>query len=203
MDFVGNSGSHKIISVVDILCGEKLDELDLEEYLRIAKASEQEIDVAELAEKVKQAREEREKQRELARLQHLMTSKFASSADYTAVSVDLFGGEEFGTETDNRPSTKKQAGFIHHWCGIPWHQAKRLTFKQANTVIKASRENAAKDWKSIFSMAKTPEALREAGFGLANRCKTDRLINEQHTLKQLREFYYERMQSIKNRQPVE
>jgi superfamily II DNA or RNA helicase len=57
LDFVGNSGNHKLISVADVLAGDDVDARDLEQAIRIAKESHEASDMDELVEKAKNARE--------------------------------------------------------------------------------------------------------------------------------------------------
>jgi len=196
LDFVGNSGRHKIVTTIDILCGDKVDPLDIEEALKVAQKSEEPVDMEELAEKAKQAREEREKRKELDRLLRLTTSNYANAADYSAVDVSLFTGENFEFQADDQPATKKQAGFMNHFCGIPFKQGIKLTSRQANAIISESRHKAASDWEKIFSMARSKEDLRRAGLQLNNRKSKDRLISHNATLSRLRDFYNKKMKDL-------
>jgi superfamily II DNA or RNA helicase len=90
LDFVGNSGRHKITSVFDLLAGDDCDPLDLETALKEAEAADSEVDVEELIEKAKTEREERERIAEEERLIE-STRHHATRASYEAIEVDLFG----------------------------------------------------------------------------------------------------------------
>ena len=84
LDFVGNSGNHKLATVFDVLAGKDVDPLDVEEAMKVAESEDKEVDVEELIEKVKKAREERERIAEEERQKRMTTKHYASSATYTA-----------------------------------------------------------------------------------------------------------------------
>lgn len=98
LDFVGNSGKHKLVSVGDVLAGDDVDPIDLEEALTMAKSANAAVDMEELMEKAKQAREERKQKEEEERKKRQSTLHKAGSIDYTATDVDIFGRTKFGTQ---------------------------------------------------------------------------------------------------------
>lgn len=91
LDFVGNSGRHKIKTVFDLLAGDDCDPLDIESALKEAKASDVEVDVEKLIEDAKTKREEAKLKQEQDRLKRSSTRHKADNAVYDAIEIDLFG----------------------------------------------------------------------------------------------------------------
>lgn len=158
LDFVGNSGRHKLITTADILGGRVSDEA-IELARNRARKSGKPVDMLEELEKAQREIEER-KAREAAR-----KAGIRARATFSAVSVDPFD------VLDVRPSkprgwdsvkrlTEKQKDVLRR-NGInpdelPYSQGKQLidrivergregkcTFKQARTLIKYGYEDAA------------------------------------------------------------
>lgn len=144
LDFVGNSGNHKLISVADVLAGNDVDPIDLHEALRIAKDETEPQDMEELLEKAKQTREEKEKRLAEQRRQRVSTEYRADRADYSAVDVDLFNGSSFDPFTDYTPepngATEKQVNLLMTLGVSP---AKAITYskRQAGAVITNLKSN--------------------------------------------------------------
>ena len=137
LDFVGNSGRHKLISVVDVLAGSEVDPVDLAAALKEAKTVSVPVDMEELVEKAKQAREERLKRAEEER-QRMMTRHRAERAEYTAQDVDLFRGGSFDPFTDYKPTpwsaTPKQVSLLMA-LGVSAESATKYSKGQAGKVI--------------------------------------------------------------------
>lgn len=158
LDFVGNSGNHKLVSVVDVLAGQFVKPVDLEEALRIAKREQKPVDMEELLEKAKAAREAKEKKKEEQRRQRLMTQHKADSADYTATDVDLFNGSSFDPFTDYEPTpfgaTPKQVNYLIT-LGVSPEKAVTFTKAQAGKVIdKLQREQIGGKYRMPFGKHK-------------------------------------------------
>lgn len=138
LDFVGNSGNHKLVSVADVLAGDSVHPLDLAAALREAKSNNESCDMEELIEKAKQAREAKEKRDEERRRERQSTTHYANHADYTAADVDLFGGRGFDPFRDYTPepngATQKQVNLLIK-LGISPETATGYTRRQASAVI--------------------------------------------------------------------
>lgn len=92
LDFVGNSGRHKLISVADVLAGASVDAADLAAAIVDAKRADAPVDMEALIAAAKQRREKREAEQ---RARYTASSHRAESARYVAEDVDLFGGRDF------------------------------------------------------------------------------------------------------------
>lgn len=103
LDFCGNAGDHKLISVADCLAGEAVNSADLDEAVKEAKDAGEAVDMEELIEKAKAAREERQRLAEEAR-KKLSTKNKAENCQYTAEDVDLFAGNPFDAIADYTPA---------------------------------------------------------------------------------------------------
>jgi superfamily II DNA or RNA helicase len=109
IDFVGNSGKHKLINSVDILGGKYTDEV----LARAAKIIEKEGDGQDVKEAIEKAVEDIKKARERRRREPVK----AESKKWSATEVspfDLFKMaplRQYGWEIDN-PPTEKQANFL-------------------------------------------------------------------------------------------
>lgn len=140
LDYVGNSGRHKLISVMDVLAGETIHDSDRKTAINKAKKSAEPVDIEELVEKAKQAREEREKRKAEERKRIVQSRHVADRVDYTATDVDLFSGGSFDSWTDSIPVTgpsPKQARLLKRYgfreefiAGISRGQASALISKK-------------------------------------------------------------------------
>lgn len=152
LDFVGNSGRHKLVSVADCLAGETV-EADVSMAVQMARQSDEAVDMQELFEKAKQAREEKEKRAEERRRQRLETRTYAESGEYSAHDVDLFGGGQFDPFTDYQPTrdmaSQKQVNLLMK-LGVKAETATGYTKKQAGAVITKMRSGTGKDYIVTF-----------------------------------------------------
>lgn len=93
LDFVGNSGRHKLVSVVDVLAGEDVEKVDLEAALKYARKQDGPLDMSEVLEKSRQKRLEKEAKRKASKRRVEQTSYYANSATYETRDVDPFSGD--------------------------------------------------------------------------------------------------------------
>jgi superfamily II DNA or RNA helicase len=198
LDFVGNSGDIKLVSVADVLAGGKIDPIDLEEALRVAVKSGETVDIEELAEKAKQSRIENEQRKEAERRQKLLTNTKADRADYSTVDVDLFGGPEFSSKGDKHvePITKGQQGFLYHQLGMTRKQTKNMSKRQASAIIAKTFKQAGDDWKRLIKEADSAKSLEQVGKAIKDRKSSDYLLKDEKVLASLRAAYKAREKEI-------
>ena len=163
LDFVGNSGRHKLVSVADVLAGDSCDPVDLDAALAEARTSEDPVDMEKLIEKAKQAREEREeraRQRGEERRRQ-STRHRAERADYTSQDVDIFSGRRFDPFSDYKPqpwqATKPQCKLLQAM-GVDPETAKGYSKAQAGKVISELEENSSRRHVS-YSVRESTAAL--------------------------------------------
>lgn len=197
LDFVGNSGDIKLISVADVLAGDRIDPIDLQEALRVATETGETVDMEELAEKMKQSRLEEQERKEIERRQRLLTNTKADRADYSTVDVDLFGGPEF-TSSDKyvEPISKGQQGFLYHQLGMTRKETKNLSKKQASAIISRTYKQAENDWKRLIKEADSVSSLDKVGKAIAKRKSTDYLMRNETMVKNLRDAYLARKKEM-------
>ncbi len=150
LDFVGNSGNHKLVSVADALAGEAVDPHDLDEAIDAAKDSQSPEDMEELLQKAKEARERREKLAEEAARKRVSTQNRAETIDYSATDVDLFGGREFDPYTDYTPerggASPAQVNYLIGLGMKPEH-AVNTTKNQASGIINERRNRTGGEFR--------------------------------------------------------
>ena len=197
LDFVGNSGDIKLISVADVLAGNSIDPIDLEEALRVATETGETVDIEELAEKMKQARLEAEERKEIERRQRLLTNTKADRADYSTVDVDLFGGPEFSSDGKYvEPISKGQQGFLYHQLGLTRKQTKHMSKRQASAIIGKTFKKAGDDWKRLMKEANNTNELRKVGKAIADRKSSDYLMRDEKLVSSLRDAYKTRKKEL-------
>lgn len=197
LDFVGNSGDIKLVSVADVLAGDRIDPIDLAEAVRVATKSGETVDIEEVAEKVKQSRLEAEERKEAERRQRLLTKTKADHADYSTVDVDLFGGPTF--ESDGKyvePITKGQQGFLYHQLGLTRKQTKHMSKRQASAIIGKTFKQAGDDWKRLIKEAGSVGDLQEVGKAIAARKSSDYLMRDEKLVGSLRDAYKARKREL-------
>lgn len=197
LDFVGNSGDIKLVSVADVLAGSKIDPIDLEEALRVAMESGETVDMEELAEKMKQSRLEAAEKKEIERRQRLLTNTKADKADYSTVDVDLFGGPMF--ESDGKyvePISKGQQGFLYHQLGLTRKQTKHMSKRQASAIIGKTFKQAGDDWKRLIKEADNTGDLQKVGKAIADRKASDYLMRDEKLVSSLRAAYKARRKEL-------
>lgn len=142
LDFVGNSGNHKLVSVVDVLAGADVDARDLAQAVRLASKADTPQDMDELLEKAKASREAKEREEEEKR--KLSTHRKADAVDMRAIDVDLFDGKKFDAFRDYKPThsnaaSEKQVNYLVT-LGVKPETAMKTTFQQAGAMIKSLKE---------------------------------------------------------------
>lgn len=145
LDFIGQSGKHKLISVVDVLSGANVDPRDVETAIRLAKKEESPSDMDALLEKAKTAREKKEAAAEEKR--RLSTHRKADSVDMRSTDVDLFEGRKFGSKL----ATQKQVALLVR-LGVPFEKAATVSSGQAGAMISAlqNKPKTGKDFVITF-----------------------------------------------------
>lgn len=153
LDFTGDSGNHKLISVADILAGDDVEPLDLEAALESAQESAEPVDVEELIEKAKEAREAAEARREEERQKRLQTQHYATGGEIHATDVDIFGGKSFGSFSDYEPTpdgaTAKQVSFLLK-LGVSAETATGYSRRQAGAVITSLKNKSGGEYIVTF-----------------------------------------------------
>ena len=139
LDFVGNAGRHKLVSVVDVLAGDGVDKVDLEAALKYARKRNEALDMNEVIEKQRQKRLEREAKRKANKRKVEQTSHFAHEVDYRTTDVDPFAGDA-ATAVSTKPSktgtlTDKQFSFLTQRVGLSYEEAAVLSKENASKKI--------------------------------------------------------------------
>lgn len=197
LDFVGNSGDIKLVSVADVLAGSNINPIDLAEALRVATESGETVDIEELAEKMKQSRLEAEERKEIERRQRLLTNTKADRADYSTVDVDLFGGPAFSTDAKYvEPITKGQQGFLYHQLGMKRKETKHMSKRQASGIIGKVFKQAGDDWKRLIKEANSFGELKQVGKAIADRKASDYLMRDERLVSSLRDAYKSRKKEL-------
>lgn len=172
LDFVGNSGTHKLITVADVLAGSDVEPIDLQSALAAAVAADSPCDMEELIEKAKTAREEKVHRLEEHRLKRASTRHKADRAQYTATDVDLFGGRKFDPQTDYTPSpsgaSRAQVGLLVK-LGVTPEKAMAMSSRQAHVVIDKIKSATGPDYVLSFSKY-AGKKLKNVPHGFLNWC---------------------------------
>lgn len=152
LDFVGNSGNHKLVSVVDVLAGADVDARDIAKAIRLAKKSDVPADMEALLEKAKTSRESKERAAEEKR--RLSTHRKADAADIRAVDVDLFDGKAFDAFRDYTPAspnaaTQKQVAFLIK-LGVKPERATTVSKRQAGAMIDGIQKKTGAEFTLSF-----------------------------------------------------
>lgn len=137
IDFVGNLGRNQITTSVDLLAGDDIEPIDLQEALKVAQSTDREIDLEEVIEKVKAAREAKEaKEREE---EERKRSRYkATNISYTVDEIALFLKNEFDPKVHYTPSPDgPSVGQVKFLIALGWSPdaANGTTKRQASGVI--------------------------------------------------------------------
>lgn len=180
LDFVGNSGRHKLISTADIL-GEAFPEDLRAAVIAMLRQNAESADIrAELA--GEQARrelmaklkaEQEAKRKEERRLRYLETvrrmeeeaklRKITAAAAYKTREVDPFGEQARYQKTPDEfkgGASEKQVAYLAK-LGIPYDKAIGFTGRQAGAVINERKALKGSDWRVFFGKHKG-KSLAEA-----------------------------------------
>jgi hypothetical protein len=153
LDFTGDCGNHKLVSVGDILAGDDVDPIDLEAALIAAEQAGAPVDIEELIEKAKQAREEAIARKEEARKKRMQTGTYAENGVYHSTDVDIFGGRRFDPFSDYTPepggATQPQVSFLVK-LGVSREDATSYSKDQASVVIDKLVKRTGGDYIMTF-----------------------------------------------------
>jgi superfamily II DNA/RNA helicase len=157
LDFTGDCGNHKLVSVGDILAGDDVDPIDLEAALIAAEQAGAPVDIEELIEKAKQAREEAMARKEEARKKRMQTGTYAENGVYHSTDVDIFGGRRFDPFSDYTPepggATQPQVNRLIN-LGVSPETATKYTKTQASAVIGEIMSRTGGDYVMWFGKHK-------------------------------------------------
>ena len=152
IDFVGNLGKNEVTTSLDLLAGETLDPLDLKEALRIAQAEDREVDLEEIVEKVKAAREERER-KEAAEKER--ANYRAKTIRYTADEIPLFLKTTFDPKTHYTPApdgpTVKQVKAL---VALGWSVAMANSLTKRQASVRLSQNMKATNGEAKFTFGR-------------------------------------------------
>jgi superfamily II DNA or RNA helicase len=181
LDFVGNSGNHKLITVADVLAGDDVEPIDLESALIAAKEANTAVDMEELIEKAKTAREAKLKKQEEERLARASTRHKADRAQYTATDVDLFAGRKFNPDTDytpnpNGPSVKQVALLVK--LGVNPDKAMGMSRGQAGAVITKLKSKTGPDHILTFSKDHAGKPLKDVPTSFLKWCLDKEFVKQ-------------------------
>lgn len=150
LDFAGNSGKHKLVSVLDALAGSSVACDDYQDAIETAKESGEVVDMEELLEKARQAREQRELLAQQTRQERLSTQQRADRCSYQAEDVDLFAGDSFDPMANfkARPggATERQVRYLIR-LGVSPETAKAVSKNQARGMIDRLRGETGGDFR--------------------------------------------------------
>ena len=152
VDFCGNAGKHKLISVVDVLAGEQAEDLR-QEMVTLAKKSGEALTLEELQERVRQARERREQA--AAEERKLLHNGYkAERVEYSADAVDMFGGDVHLRQTavwEQRCGDLSEKQFkLLCKLGIKPETAANYSVRQAGAVITAKMKGTGGNYVLKF-----------------------------------------------------
>lgn len=153
LDFVGNSGRHKLVSVVDVLAGTEAPEI-IERAKEIAKEAEaptnmrKAIDQAKDEERIRQ--EEERKRKELA--EHARRERVRAEAEYRTKKVDLFSHGS----VPERPKAVFRGGASDAQVkylvslGVAYETAVGFNSRQAGAVITEKKKRRGAEYICTF-----------------------------------------------------
>jgi superfamily II DNA/RNA helicase len=160
LDFVGNSGKHKLVSTADILAGDMPPDL-VEAAVEEMKESGEAEDIREAVwrkkeerdEEERKAQEERErKAREAAMREEARRAKLKADAEYRSREINPFGHEtapERHQVAYRGGATDKQVGFLKK-LGVKPEVSMAWTVRQAGAVISDLANRRGGDWIMRF-----------------------------------------------------
>lgn len=194
LDFVGNSGRHKLKSVADVLAGDRVNPVDIEEAVKIAKKTGDAVDIEELVEKARQARERKEERARKAKLRREMTRNKAAKIDYQTAEVDLFeSNEREAVSSIDHPSAAqiwkmRSLGYTGSIKGMTKQQASGLIGQMIRTKPTIDKFRA-EIWK-----ATDMQTLEAVGRNLAEAKSKQAISNT--ILEPLRDLYARKRRDI-------
>lgn len=156
LDFVGNSGKHKLISTADVLAGDMPPELVAAAVQEMQETGES-GDIRQAVWKKKQQRdeeekrlaEERQRRAELARqAEEARRARLRAEAEYRARHVDPFGHQQVPEQVQPKyrgGASDAQIGFLYQ-LGIERETSMAWGSKQASAVISKLSRLSGGDW---------------------------------------------------------
>lgn len=179
IDFVGTLGKNTMLTSLDILAGDDCDPMDLAEALKVAKGEESEVDVEELVEKLKAARERREQEEEEKK--RLEASKYkAVDIAYDVDEISLFLQQHWDSETHYTPTAD---GPSEYQCkalvalGFTPEAASGLSRRKASGIIGANFDKPRGEY--VFTFGKhAGRKIKQLPLGYVEWC-SENLSNGQ------------------------
>ena len=164
LDFVGNSGRHKLISTADVLAGDMPQAL-VEEVIEDMKESGEAEDIRDAVWKKKQQKDEEEKRQAEERERKLREAQLAAEAkreklraeaEYRKQNIDPFGTETAPERVQSKfrgGATDAQIRFLG-CLGISGEAAMKMTKGQAGAVITSRKDKTGGSWHMRFGQHK-------------------------------------------------
>jgi type I site-specific restriction endonuclease len=152
VDFCGNAGRHKLISMIDVLAGDAAEDLKAE-MTAAAKADGQAVSIEELQQRVEAARERREQEAQHRRSMQGDGYR-AERVEYTTDTHDMFGGDRDSRlqavwEQRHGDITEKQYKLLSK-LGVKPETAAGYSKRQAGNVIDAMTSGIGGDYRLAF-----------------------------------------------------
>jgi hypothetical protein len=161
LDFVGNSGKHKLMTVADILGGDMSPEHRIKVNARIKRKGKP----ADIAEELQAVKEEEAKRREANLRARERRQRAVVDARYTTRDVDPFGSDAFRQSSFSAPTPKQLAFLKSHGHANP----ERYTGRQASAIISKIKSD-----RSANSLSdKQKNILRKFGYDLGSMTADD------------------------------
>lgn len=152
LDFVGNSGRHKLISTADVLAGEVAPEI-VEIALQEAKESDEPVDMAKSIREQEEKALERERERiRLQREEEKQRARIKAQAQYRSEEVDPFDKyvvPDRYTSSYSGGATEKQVKLLEKY-GIDPEAAIGYSKQQASAVISSYKNKTGSDYVLSF-----------------------------------------------------
>lgn len=161
LDFVGNSGKHKLMTVADILGGDMSPEHRIKVNARIKRKGKP----ADIAEELQAVKEEEAKRREANLRARERRQRAVVDARYTTRDVDPFGSDAFRQSSFSAPTPKQLAFLKSHGHANP----ERYTGRQASAIISKIKSD-----RSANSLSdKQKNILKNFGYDLGSMTADD------------------------------
>lgn len=172
LDFVGNSGTHKLISAIDVLAGEDAPEV-VEELIEMAQEDDEPSDIRQLIkerDELEQKREEERKRR--AAEEAARRARIKAEAKYNTEEVDPFGrtvAPQRAAAMFRGGASDKQVKLLEK-LGVQRETAMSFNKRQAGSVITKLKSREGKDYIVGFGKH-SGKALKDVPSGYLNWVK--------------------------------
>jgi superfamily II DNA or RNA helicase len=199
LDFVGATGRLRLATTVDLLAGDDVDPIDLEEAVRVSR-EEGDVDPVEALERAKAARKERERAKEAEKL--LVTKRRAASIEYSADEVDDTEFESYHQTIRRDSITRGQLNLLVRRLGYNASKIKHLSKKAASREITKAlaiaRGKAKKSYQDRFQTAQTMGDLHCIGGQIKRAIEYgDVVMKDAGLQQQLRESFRKRAKELR------